>query len=303
MRVIAYQACENAYMNISWDDIRTVMMLVRHGSLAGAAQALGLNYTTVARRIQRAEDGLGLRLFERLQDGYRPTQAALLFAEHAAQMEQAEHNLMRQIQRTDDRLSGILTVTAPQLLIANFLSPVLDEFSRTYPAIDLRILATSKYLDLPRREADLAIRISDTPGDTLTGLRLLPQQTASFANQSLADNIARDPNSTIDWIVYDGHPTIPKGVSQSYPNNNVRFRLDDMVAIIGAVQAGLGVARLPLFLGRTTSGLVQVPVLPPQPYVDIWAVGHPDVWPSAKPSAFRQILVAHCKANRQLFVG
>lgn len=288
-------------MKISWDDIQTVLMLVRHGSLAGSAQALGINYTTVARRIQRAEDGLGLLLFERLQDGYRPTQAAQQLVEHAEKMEQAEHNLMRQIQGDDDALSGELIITAPQLLISNFLSPVLNEFSKTYPSIDLRILATNEILNLARREADLAIRISNTPGDTLTGVRLMAQHTASFANQTQADKISQDPKSNIDWIIYDGNPNIPKGVSEQFPHNKVRLRFDDMVAILGATQAGLGVARLPLFLGRTTPGLVQVPVLPPQPYADIWVVGHPDVWPSAKPSAFREILIAHCKSNRHLF--
>ena len=289
-------------MKISWDDIQTVLMLVRFGSLAGAGQALDINYTTVSRRIRRAEDRLGTPLFERLQDGYRPTQAAILLAEHASKMEQVEHNLIRQLQGTSSELSGVLTVTAPQLLIANFLSPVLEQFSETYPAIELRILATNEFLDLTRLQADLAIRISNTPGDTLTGIRLLSQQSASFANQDVANRIESDPNSKIDWIIHDAHPDIPTGVDTGFPNQKVRFRFDDMVAMIGAARAGLGVVRLPLFLGRTTTGLVQVPVLPPQPYADVWVVGHPDVWPSNKLDAFRKVLIAHCKSNHHLFV-
>ena len=62
---------------------------------------------------------------------------------------------------------------------------------------------------------------------------------------------------------------MPKGISSEFPNNNVRFRFDDMVAMVGAAQAGLGVVRMPMFLGRASAGLVQVPVLPPQPYADI----------------------------------
>lgn len=290
-------------MNIAWDDLRTVLMLVRHRSLAGAAKALGLNYTTVARRIRRAEEALKQPLFERLPDGYRPTQAAHLLAEHAAQMEETEHTLMRQLQGAETELSGTLTITAPQLLIANFLAPVINQFTKLHPHTNLRILATNELLDLARREADLAIRISRDPGDTLTGLRLLKQENASFANQKIAEQIAADPLAMIDWVVYDSYPDLPKGIVTDFPNNRVRFRFDDMVAMVGAAQSGLGVVRMPMFLGRASSGLVRVPVLPPQPYADIWVVGHPDIWPSPKLKAFREILIRYCKAKRSNFVA
>jgi len=177
------------------------MMLVRHGSLASAANALDVNYTTVARRVRRAEQALNQLLFERLPDGYRPTAAAHLIAEHATQMEASEHNMFRCLQGGETELSGVLTITAPQLLIANFLSPVIDQFTKAHPRIDLRILATNNLLDLTRLEADLAIRVSMEPGDTLKGLRLLKQENASFANQFVANLVAADASAMIDWIV------------------------------------------------------------------------------------------------------
>lgn len=188
------------------------------------------------------------------------------------------------------------------MLIASFLSPVIDQFTKAHPRIDLRILATNDLLDLTRLEADLAIRISRNPGDTLTGLRLLKQENASFANQDIANQIAVDASAMIDWIVYDAYPDVPKGISSTFPNNKVRFRFDDMVAMVGAAQAGLGVVRMLMFLGRASAGLVQVPVLPPQPYADIWVEGHPDVWPSKRLQAFRDILVSYCKKHRGQFV-
>jgi len=290
-------------MGVAWDDLRTVLMLVRRGSLAGAAEALGVNYTTVARRVRRAEEALDQLLFERLPDGYRPTEAAHLIAEHAEKMESAEHSMMRQLKGTSTELSGVLKITAPHILIANFLSPVIDEFSKAHPRIDLRILATAELLDLTRLEADLALRISRNPGDTLTGVRLLKQDTASFANQKVAKRIQADPTAMIDWLVYDSHPDLPKAISSDFPNNRARMRFDDIIAMIGAAQAGLGVVRMPMFLGRASVGLVQVPVLPPQPYADIWVVGHPDVWPSQKLRAFRAILTKHCKSQSHRFVA
>ena len=290
-------------MNVLWDDLRTVLMLVRHGSLAGAATELQVNYTTVARRVRRAEAALGMVLFERLADGYRASEAAQMIAVQAGEMERTEHALMRQLSGAEDTLSGVLTVTAPQLLIAHFLAPVIDAFTKTYPRIDLRILASNELMDLTRREADLAIRISRDPGDTLTGVRLLEQESASFASEDVAARIAADRTEMIDWVVYDVFPNVPQDVSPAFPNNRVRLRFDDMVAMVGAAVAGLGVVRMPMFLGRATHGLVQVPVLPPQPYPDVWVVGHPDVWPSRKLRAFREVLTPYCKAHAREFVG
>lgn len=287
----------------AWDDLKTVMALVRHGSLAAAGSALGLNYTTVARRIARAEAALGAQLFERLADGYKPTEAALLVAAHADEMEAREHDLLRKLAGRDGMLEGPLTITAPQLLIAYVLPPALARFRARYPRIDLRVRATNDILDLTRREADLGIRVSRSPGDMLAGLRLAQQHTASFASREWAERIERAPEVPIDWILYESHKDLPRSVVENYPSSRVRYRFDDMIAIAGAAQAGLGVARMPMFLGRSLPGLLQVPLLPPQPYMDLWMVAHPDVWPGAKVKAFRDVLKADLKARRPFFVA
>ncbi len=301
-RVNMHSLCANMHaMEPLWDDLHTVLCLVRRGSLAGAAAELGVNYTTVARRISRVEASLNVALFDRLRDGYQPTEAGQSVAAHAAKMEQDANALIRQLQGQDDSLSGPLTITAPQLLIAHGLAPVIDSFCATYPEVQLHVRATNDLLDLNKREADLAIRISREPGDTLTGLRLAEQRSASFADATWAARIASNPETLIDWVVYAAYKDVPRNVDPAYPNHRIRMTFDDMVAIRGAALAGLGVARMPMFLGQA-SGLVQVPVLPPQPYADIWVVGHPDVWPSAKVKAFRDILVPHFRKTKGRFL-
>ena len=278
---------------VNWDDLKTILALVRGGSLAAAASELGVSYTTIARRISRAEAALDQTLFHRLADGYTPTEAGLLAAAHAAEMAEHQDTLLRQFSARDARLAGPLTVTAPQLVIAHLLAPVLSDFVAAYPDIDLQVRATNEILDLTRREADLAIRISNDPGDTLKGQRVTAQHTASFATPDWADRIEADPDGPIDWIAYTPHKTLPETVTASYPGARIRYRFDDMVAMVGAARQGLGVVRLPLFLGRDEGDLVQVPCLPPQPYMDIWVVGHADVWPATRPAAFRAILRQH----------
>ncbi|TCK99995.1 LysR family transcriptional regulator [Shimia isoporae] len=290
-------------MDIDWDDLRTVLHLVRGGSLAAAGVTLGINYTTVARRIARIEATLDVILFERLADGYRPTKAALQVAEHAAAMEARELDMLRELQGQDQRLSGKLVLTAPQLMIGPFVAPVIQRFVREHPDVSVELKASNELADLTRREADLAVRISNEPGDTLTGLRIAPQETASFAAPVWAERMAAGCEAPIDWIVYEQYTKVPKAALAKFPNSRVVLTCNDMAAMIGAAVSGLGVVRMPMFLGRHTQGLVQVPALEPQTYMDIWLVGHPDVWRSAKVSAFREMLVPEFKSRRDEFVA
>lgn len=283
-----------------WGDLKTVLALVRHGSLAAAGQALGVNYTTVARRIARVEQALDQTLFERLADGYHPTEAAQLIGEHAARMEAEADAMLRQLSGQDSRLRGPLVITAPQLLIAHVLAPVLQDFAKAYPDIDLHLRASNDLLDLNRREADLAIRISRAPGDSLMGRRLTAQKSAAFAAASYVEAMAKAPEAPIDWLVYEAMAELPAAVRAQSPQSRIAMVFDDMVAMAGAAQAGLGVVRMPLFLGRAL-GLQPLDLMPAQPYADIWVVAHADLWPSAKVTAFRQMLVPFFKAQGARF--
>lgn len=284
-----------------WDDLKTILSLVRHGSLAGAAAELGVNYTTVSRRITRAEEALGQVLFERLADGYRPTEQARLIADHAERMEGETDAMMRQIHGLDQRLTGQLVVTAPQLLIVHVLAPLLQDFADRHPGVQLKLRASNELLDLNRREADLAIRISRSPGDTLMGRRLVGQKTGAFASDAYADELAAAPPGTpVNWLAYEAMTELPAHVRKHHPEARMYMVFDDMVAMAGAAAAGLGVVRMPLFLGRAM-GLRQVDLLPAQSYPDLWMVAHTDLWRSAKVAAFREMLVPFIKAEAHRF--
>lgn len=289
------------YDDLHWDDLRTVLALVRHGTLAEAGAQLGVNYTTVARRIARVERALDLPVFERTADGYRPTEVAQQIGAKAGEMEAAADDLLRGLSGQDQRLSGPLVVTAPQLLIAHVLGPALKAFTAKYPEIQLKLRASNDLLDLNRREADIALRISRDPGDTLKGRRLVEQASASFASATYADHISQHTDLPIDWLVYEGMADLPPHVRQHHPLSRIHMVFDDMVAMAGAAQAGLGVVRMPLFLGRAL-GLRQIDLLPPQPYPEIWLVAHRDLWASAKVAALRAELVPFFKAERHRFI-
>ncbi|MGH1464572.1 MAG: LysR family transcriptional regulator [Cognatishimia sp.] len=290
-------------MSAHWDDLKTVMHLVREGSLATAGDALGVSYTTVARRIKRAEEDLGMQLFERLADGYQPTESGQVVARKAALMEIEEHDLMRNLLANDANLSGALTITAPQLLCASYLAPVFAEFTDRYPDVELIVRADNELLDLNRREADLAIRISRAPGDTLRGRRLSEMHSATYASPEWVERLRQDPTIPVDWIVMDKIPEFHQQSLAAFPNARIRMKSDDMLSMVGAARAGMGVAQLPMFLGRYFSDLERVSDVASQPFSEIWLVAHRDVWASARVAAFREILVPHFKEHQHLFVA
>lgn len=287
-------------MRNDWDDLRTVLYLVRHGSLSSAADALSINYTTVSRRIAHAEERYGARLFDRLPQGYVPTDAGREAAAFAERMEVSESEFRLKVAGRDAQLSGDLIITAPQLLIAGEMSIVLDQFLRLHPNVNLSVRASTEVLNLNRREADLAVRISDTPGDTLMGRRLAGQKIAAFGAPEVVKRLAADPSSPLEWLSFTHWDPAEKFAYDSYPNSRVRVEFDDISAIIGAAQAGLGIAVLPLFLGRA-AGLEMLPLIPPEKYHDIWVVAHKDLWATAKVVAFKDILVQFFRERRSLF--
>lgn len=288
-------------MNADWEDLKTVLYLVKDGSLSEAARSLGINYTTVARRISRIEADLGHTLFQRLPEGYVATEAGKNVASAAQEMELHSNGLIRSLTAAQEQLTGPLIVTAPQALVASHLAEVFQQLKSEHPLIELTVRATNDTLDLNRPEADIAIRISDTLDDTLVGQRLARQQTLSYAAPRIADEMAADPTATINWIGMPYWKSPPKASLEKYPNARVAYRFDDITALVGAAVAGLGVVRLPMFLGDAETRLVRVPMLSPQPYWDIWVLTHKDMRNAPKVAAFKKILIPFFRAHRSDF--
>lgn len=284
-------------MQPNWDDIKTVLHLVRGGSLASAASALEINYTTVARRIARIERHLGQSLFLKGAGGYLPTEAARQIAKSAEAMEVHTNQMLRAVSAGDQALSGTLVITAPQLLVASHLAQVFQKFRNTHPAVELVIRATNEILDLNRPNADLAIRISNSPDEALVGQVLAKQSSMAYGTPALAKKIAEDPMGPIEWVGMPHWKSPPVASLQKHPNGVIAYRFDDMTAVVGAAIAGLGIARLPKFLGDNAPGLIRLDVMKPQDYWKIWVLTHSDLRNTPKVSAFKDILIPFFKSR------
>ena len=157
---------------IDWSDLRFFLAVAEQGSLGGAARALGVNHTTVLRRISAIEQRLGLRLFDLLPSGYAMTAGGEILLSAAKQVEDTISSLERALAGQDLRLVGSLRVTTTDTLAASLMMPIISAFRTAHPGIDLELAISNAMFSLSKRDADVAVRPATHPPENLVGRRI-----------------------------------------------------------------------------------------------------------------------------------
>jgi DNA-binding transcriptional LysR family regulator len=184
--------------DFDWDHYRHALAIGSAGSLAGAARLLGVNHTTVLRRLDALEAHLGSRLFERQRSGYQPTEAGLALLEQARHMAARADEIERQVLGRDRELTGVLRVTTAFVVMDHLLPEPLADFARAYPGIEVEVVENAFLVDLAsrhtdadqgwtRREADVALRLSGQVAEHLVGRQLGLTQCRVYALRGVPD--------------------------------------------------------------------------------------------------------------------
>lgn len=296
---------ENRSLISDWDTLRLVLAIDRHGGVSGAARSLGVTHATVSRRLAKSEEMAGMVFFKRLPAGLELTDAGNKLLSHAARIEPELHALERELLASDKGMSGALRITIPPLMMTDAASQDIVEFNRQFPEIRLEFVGDNNLLNLHQREADVAIRVSRKPPETLWGRKLTDQNAAYYAAQSLLDQNALgrgDMSADIPVIAFTSWPSImPKRLIEICPNARVAARSDDMVTAIQLVRAGFGITRMPKILGDNLEGVVRIKQLPYEPYLPIWILTHPDIRKTPRIEAFMQHMASRIAKRRATY--
>jgi len=285
--------------NDNWDDMRFFLALCREKSATAAGRALGVNHTTVARRIRTLESDLGTRLFEASRDGYEMTQAAENMYDHARRMEEIVQTIERDIFGQNAELKGPLKLTVAHDVAERLVIPRLGEFVEAYPCIDLEVLTTTGLVDLAAREADIALRLTAKPPDYLIGREVVPMRHGVYASPAYM----ADPNRPAKVILFRGDPEKPEWVQQYYPDADIAMRVDDVGAMAHAVANGMGLARMPCYVGDTEPRIRRLgQKLKPSTW-GIWILSHVDLRSTARVRVAREFLVKIIEEQRDLVLG
>jgi DNA-binding transcriptional LysR family regulator len=253
--------------DLDWDDFRYVLAIARGGTVSAAARSLGVDHTTVIRRVDRLERHLSAKLFDRRKSGYQLTEAGQRVAGSAEAMESTIAASQEQIGGSRARLTGTVRIGAPDGFGTHFLAPRLTGFADRYPELDLQLVATARLFSLSKREADIAISLALPTEGRVVGRKLTDYGLGLYAAPAYLDRhppiTSRDDLAAhrfigyIEELLYTPELDYLPLVS---PKITPRLRSANLIAQHNATLSGFGIAVLPHFIGRDDPRLR--PVLP-----------------------------------------
>jgi len=294
---------------LDWDDFRLVKIIAEANGLAGAAERLGVNHSTVFRRLGQMEEGLGVKLFERHRTGYVLTSAGEEMAALAEQMEENVTSFTRKLAGQAVAPAGELRVTTNDTLLVHLLTPLFTRFLQACPEMRLDVVLANQALNLSKRDADVAIRATDTPSETLIGRRVATIAWAVYGRrEDYPDPSTVDASSLYKrtWVALGDNLASLKAAR--YVRDNVApeliaYKVNTVLGLAEAVEAGAGIGPLPCFIADAKPGLVRLSELNPDFSAGLWLLTHPDLRQSARVRAFMDFMAVEIGKQRKWIEG
>lgn len=288
---------------MEWSDIKYYLAVMREGSVTQAGQSLGVNHTTVSRRITAFEKKLNVRLFDRLPTGYKATEAADKIFNHALQMEESALSIDREILGGDNELRGSLRLTIETYVASRILFPYLAEFRRRYPLIEIQIKSSSDLSNLNFREADIAIRLTPSPPENLVGKKICMMGHGIYASKDYLDNFMEIKNNIVDLVLWGSEKEKPVWSKALFSGSKVAVRVDTAGNMLAAIKGGLGLARLPCYLAEGEETIRQLPIALTPSSWGLWVLSHPDLRDTARVRVCREFLYDIFERQRNIIEG
>ncbi len=291
----------------AWEDFRLVKAIADARALTGAARDLGINHSTVFRRLGALEEALGTRLFERSRGGYAPTAAGEEMIGLAGRMDQDIVDFERKIAGRDVKPAGELRVATNDTLLVHLLTPVFATFRAAFPDIRLDVAVGNPALNLARRDADVAIRATIEPDETLVGRRIARFGWARYAARTWIDAGRPLDGDDAPWVGFGdslAHLTAGKWLNANIGARRLVYRVDTVLGMAEAVAAGIGLGLLPCFIGDRVPGLARISLQKTSDVGEnLWLLTHADMRNSARVRAFMDHAGAELTKLKKLIEG
>lgn len=267
--------------DLNWNDLRFILAVARNQSLAGAARRLGVNESTVGRRIAEAEQRLGARLFERSPGSFHPTEAGHAVIAGAERVELEVQAVETAISGADRLAAGAVRLTSVPIMVNRVLVPALPRLLRDHPQLRVELIAEPRDLSLTKREADIALRLA-RPGKDLRAIaRRIGQLDYAVYGPSYGPS--RKRREALPWITYeDDMADLPQ--RRYMAERPVRggetlppVTVNDAETILQSVKAGLGKSLLPVAIAEREPGLLRLDAGPPPLSRELWLMVHPEL--------------------------
>ena len=263
-------------MNENWDDYRVFIALAEAGSLLQAGKNLGIQHSTVLRRINALEERLSVRLFERLKTGYVLTVSGEKMLETVQHLKDEIYHAERVVLGEDVKLSGTIKISTTDTIGYFWLPKKVTAFKEQYPDITLDIDITTRHTNLTKREADIAIPAINRQPDYMIGRELEPLTFKLYAH-----------------LGYEASDIQPEDYRQQ-----IVTTADKLTGLYHFCRNGLGIAALPTYVGDPDPNLKCVGELPSSIQTNkIWILTHPDLKNTARIKAFMEFMRKNVQKN------
>ena len=233
---------------VDWDLLQSLHAVLTAGSLSAAAKARRLTQPTLGRHIDNLERQLGSPLFLRSPRGLQPTELALALKPHLDDMHAAAAAALRDASGAADGSSGVVRVTASEIVGVEVLPPMLASFHAAYPEIDVEVALSNKNEDLTRRDADIAIRMARPTQNTLVAKKIGTVRFGFYATPGYLQKHGvpqtredLDDHTVIGWD--SQRPILPEAMNSlgAITRDMFALRTDNDPAALNMLRAGYGI--------------------------------------------------------------
>lgn len=296
---------------MDWDDLRYVLAVSRAGSALGAARELGVNQSTVVRRLTQVEASAGADLFDRKQTGYCVTGLGRAMVETAERIEREMRALENRLGAARRTVSGVVRLTTSERLASIVVGPCVHEFQQLYPDVRIELFSDDRRLDVARGEADIALRAGSRPdGANIVARKLLEVGWSVYCSEdyAAAHGIPKTREDICKHAVIGMEGPLaqlpgPRWIADAAPNTPVRFSSNSLSNLIFSLHAGLGIATLPCLAGDQLPGLVRCMPPPRELDSELWLVVREDLKSAPSVRSLADFLAKYILEHRGVLTG
>jgi DNA-binding transcriptional LysR family regulator len=277
-----------------WSDLKVFLAVAREGTLGAAARKLGQTQPTMGRRLRALEQAVGHALFQRTVDGFVLTDEGNAVLGHAERIEEEAFAFERRLAGSDAQLEGALRLSSSDWFGAHMLVPVLGEFGRLHPKVRVELLTDVRLYSLPRREADMAFRITPFREAEVISRRLLRVPYALYAAKDHRPPRAGDGSGLRIITMHEAFAGMPEAVwiQRVLPRSEIAFRSNSREVQARLCARGAGLAVLPRPLGDATPGIVTLDLGENPPGRDTFVGYHRDLRRLSRMRALLDLVIA-----------
>lgn len=296
--------------HVNFSDIQVFLTVAQLGSLVGAADKLDINHSTAFRWLKRFEEHIGHKLFDRSNNHYVLSEAGHAIFTTAENIVSEMTALSMTVDCLDNQLLGEVTVTSADAMVLGYLPEVIQRFHQAYPGLTIHLSSDNHFVNLAKREADIAIRPTHSPDENMVGRKAASMVFGLYASPmyvekyGIPDIKAQGRGHRLcDYDSSLSHLNAAKWLKDHMGHADVVIKLASTVSLTQFAKAGMGLAAIPCFLADNDPNLVKVIEFEQYIASDIWILTHPDLRHSPKIRAVFDFIFDAIQKDEQHFLG